>query len=196
MRLRQLLLATAALSALPNSVQADDFYTTLFGGLSIPETTRMHYWGSSAYDISRDDGFVLGGALGTHLWNDNWRGELELAYARSDVSEVLERDENQPHAAFGDLAHLTLLANLWRDFILPQTHLQPYLGGGLGVALTLPDWCFDENDGGACQSNGAGVFDTSELALAAQGGAGTACAPFSERIWPPTRGMHLPPAAR
>lgn len=91
MKLKTLLLATAAVSVLSVPVRADQPYVSLFGGLSIPETARTHYWGTSAYDISRDTGYVIGGAFGTRLWSDAWRGEIELAYAKSDVSEVLYR---------------------------------------------------------------------------------------------------------
>jgi opacity protein-like surface antigen len=149
------------------------WYVSLFGGVSIPETTRMHYSGTQVYDISRDTGYVIGSAIGTQLWSDEWRGEIELAYAKSDVSEVFDRNDVAAYEASGDLAHLTVLANLWRDFALPVANIYPYLGGGLGIALTLPDWCIDWGTiSGQCIDDDDGVFDTSEPALAAQAGLG------------------------
>jgi opacity protein-like surface antigen len=178
MRLKSLLLATPALSMFSAPVRADHHYVSLFGGMSIPETARAHRWGSYAYDISRDTGFVIGGALGTRLWSERWQGELELAYAGSDVSDVFARRSGQTHEASGDLAHLTLMANLWRDFAVPAANMYPYLGGGLGVALTLPDWCFHAS-GGVCAE--VRSYRTSEPALAMQAGLGVRF-PMGDRL--------------
>jgi hypothetical protein len=41
-KLKTLLLATAAVSVLSVPVRADQPYVSLFGGLSIPETARAH----------------------------------------------------------------------------------------------------------------------------------------------------------
>jgi opacity protein-like surface antigen len=180
MRLKSLLLATAALSMFSGPpVSADNHYVSLFGGMSIPETARAYLYGSTAYDISRDTGFVIGGAFGTHLWSDRWRGEVELAYARSDVSDVFEHWNGQTLEPFADLAHLTLVANLWRDFAVPVANMHPYLGGGMGIALNLPDWCFDASLNGVCEEFRS--YRASEPALAVQAGLGVRF-PMSDRL--------------
>jgi hypothetical protein len=122
MRLKSLLLATAALSmfSAPPS-RADQHYVSLFGGMSFPETARAHLYGSTAYEVFRDTGFVVGGTFGAHFWNNRWRGEIETAYSTSDVSDVLDRWEDVTREAFGELAHLTFMANLWRDFAVPAS---------------------------------------------------------------------------
>ncbi|MEH6727861.1 MAG: outer membrane beta-barrel protein [Hyphomicrobiales bacterium] len=112
-------------------------YATLFGGAALHEGTGTPY-DADTYEMNFDTGFTIGAALGTQI-SDTMRGELELSYIRSGICGAREYpleakcDEDWS----GVLQTVNLLANVWKDFDVGM--VSPYVGGGLGLALVLPD---------------------------------------------------------
>lgn len=106
------------------------------------------------YDFNFDNSWIISGAIGTRLFRDiladgdDLRGELELAYAKYDLSSITATGREGPADIWptdstpyvdhygslsGDVSVVTLLANFWYD---PNVKgpVVPYAGGGLGVA--------------------------------------------------------------
>jgi opacity protein-like surface antigen len=133
-------------------------YVSVFGGVVFPLDTHVAVDGSN-YMVDFKDGFTVGAAIGGEVAND-LRGEIEVSYVGYDV------DDSDEGGTFfnsnGDVNSYFLLANLWRDFDLGM--FQPYLGGGVGMALMDVD--LDFNPGVGEHSK-----DTT-LAFAAQAGSG------------------------
>ena len=100
MQFRTILAASTALalvSAAP-SAHAGDMYVSVFGGMNLlsddsgvtTEETTSGHWSTDA-----DTGFVLGGAIGTHLdkWAQGLKVELEVSYRRNDLGGVWSEPE-------------------------------------------------------------------------------------------------------
>ncbi|WP_262694664.1 outer membrane protein [Kordiimonas aquimaris] len=126
-------LATATLFAglaIPNAAQADGFYISGFTGLAI-QRDQNNTSGNQSLDISLDNGFVIGGAVGYKLPISGFRVELEAAYRENDVSAGQFLAD--PTASFnGDNSSLGVFGNLLYDFEgLPL--ITPYIGVGIGV---------------------------------------------------------------
>jgi opacity protein-like surface antigen len=176
---RKRLLMAAAASALALGVSTADaadieptpempgWYVSLFGGASWLEEVKTDYTYSSNYTFNHDDetdtGFIVGGAIGTHLMED-LRVELEVAYSENDVDKI-NYGGYFPRSfdAFGSFEILTFMANIWYDVPLSET-LNPYIGGGAGVAIVDGRSGYAGNDGPN--------FDSSEVEFAFQLGAG------------------------
>ena len=149
--MKNLLLASAAAAAVIfgttgqgmagdiGSMPSSSAYVSLFGGLAFPGDIHGNYYGSTAVSIDGDMGFLLGAAIGTHI-TDSLRGEVELSYAMTDVddSNFWDQSFNGPDPASGDLGVVYLMANAWYDFNT-GSGFTPYIGGGLGAAVLLPD---------------------------------------------------------
>jgi opacity protein-like surface antigen len=124
-----------------------------------------NYFGSSNYSIDLDTGYLVGVAVGSTLWSDNVRGEIEFSYTNQDVSKV-KNDTNNGDSfdANGDVSQYFLLANLWYDWHTDMG-LTPYFGGGLGVGWIDPnikevdgdDDFFDFSEGQAALAGQLGV---------------------------------------
>jgi opacity protein-like surface antigen len=148
------------------------WYVSLFGGVSWLDDVKTDYEydgyeGTYHADVSTDTGFIVGGAIGTHVMDD-LRVELEVAYSENDADRI---DYSAPAAsdykgdASGQFGILTFMANIWYDVPLSEA-LTPYIGGGAGVAIVDADSGYKDN------SNYDPIFDSSEAAFAFQLGAG------------------------
>lgn len=153
-------------------------------------------------------GFVVGGALGRDLVNDV-RIEIETAYRKFDLEDhtwmqgygrfwygyahhkyglsssrsstvtTRFRIDNE-----GDASVWSFLVNVWYDIDLPNTHVTPFIGGGIGLAHLSLDYrarvvasfsttgTLSNVYGGAISSQ----FDESDWVFAYQFGAGLAYA--------------------
>lgn len=151
----------AASAADMEPVAEPGWYVTLFGGASFLEDVHTNYDDPGPYEIDAitDTGFIVGGAIGTHI-SEDLRVELEVAYSENDVDEI-EYDGTE-YSGTGDFSILTFMGNLWYDLPL-STELKPYIGGGLGVAIVDAS-----NIGYDCCEE----YDSSEVAFAFQAGAG------------------------
>lgn len=122
--------AVAASIALPTAAHADGFYISGFTGLAI-QRDQNNTSGNQSLDISLDNGFVIGGAIGYKLPITGFRVEVEAAYRENDVSagQLLAN----PTAAFnGDNSSLGVFGNVLYDFEgLPL--ITPYIGVGIGI---------------------------------------------------------------
>ncbi|MEN6542486.1 outer membrane beta-barrel protein [Parvibaculum sp.] len=106
------------------------------------------------YDFNFDNSWIISGAIGTRLFydilkeGDDLRGELELAYAKYDLSSITATGSEGPADIWptdsepyvdhygslsGDVSVVTLLANFWYDLPI-EGPVVPYAGGGLGIA--------------------------------------------------------------
>jgi opacity protein-like surface antigen len=142
-------------------VEPPGWYVSLFGGVSFLEDVNTEYDEPGPYEIDAETktGFIVGGALGTHLTED-FRVELEVAYSENDVDDI--EYDGEDYAGTGDFTFLTFMGNVWYDVPLSE-ELKPYLGGGAGIAI------IDANDVGY---EGNVEYDSSEVAFAFQVGAG------------------------
>ena len=180
---KQLLMAVAAgaMTLGIASAQAADvepvaapaaWYVSLFGGASWLDEVKTDYdftgfAGTYHADSETDVGFIIGGAVGTHLTED-LRVELEVAYSENDVDKIHYIDasgDGDDYDAHGKFGILTFMANLWYDIPLSE-ELKPYIGGGAGIAI------IDGDAGYSGNSSYDPIFDGSEVAFAFQVGAG------------------------
>ena len=154
-------LTAAALGAMllgMSSVKAADlepvaeppsWYVSLFGGASWLDDVKTSYTfdgftGTYQSDLETDAGFIIGGAVGTHLTED-LRVELEVAYSENDVDKLDYTDANNDESSFdanGKFGILTFMANIWYDVPLNE-ELKPYIGGGAGIAVVDGDAGYD-----------------------------------------------------
>jgi len=122
--------ATALSTIASTTAQADGFYLSTFTGLAI-QNDQNNTSGTQSLNISLDNGFVIGGAIGYKLPISSFRVELELAYRENDITagQLI----SDPTAAFsGDNSSLGAFANVLYDFEgFPL--FTPYIGVGLGV---------------------------------------------------------------
>ena len=157
-------LPTGVVSA-PAAVEAGGSYVSVFAGVAFPVTASGGY-SDSTFDADFQTGYIVGGALGTHL-APNLRGEIELSYVSHNVSGTLtvhtSGGASQPTTDTGGLSTLYLLGNLWYD-IDTGGGITPYVGGGAGLAVVMPNnFAF---------GSGGEVFSTAAVALAGQLGVG------------------------
>lgn len=155
-------------------VEPAGWYVSLFGGASWLDEVKTDYSFDSfpddeyQADIGTDVGFIIGGAVGTHLTED-LRVELEVAYSENDVDKITYTDffgdTTVYDAVSGKFGILTFMANLWYDVPLSE-ELTPYIGGGAGVAIVDADVGYDDF------ADFDPIFDNSEVAFAFQVGAG------------------------
>jgi opacity protein-like surface antigen len=174
---KQLLIAVAAgaMALGMASAQAADvepvaapavWYVSLFGGASFLDDVETDYEYNGFHntvDAKTDTGFIVGGAIGTHLMDD-LRVELEVAYSENDADEFNFEDDGG-YDIEGSFGILTFMANLWYDVPLTDT-MSPYIGGGAGLAVVDGDITY--SPGG----DGNTIYDSSEVAFAFQLGAG------------------------
>ena len=187
MRMKRVLLATTALALLAGAsqAQAGEMYVSVFGGanwladssanFTTTDSTTIYRW-----DTDADTGFVLGGAIGTHLdkWQKGLRVELEASYRRNDVGGNWQvyKDEADT-SAFGaidaNMSTFAIMANVWYEHDMGWK-IRPYIGGGAGWgrahfdgALTSGLTSRGENGG-----EGSTTFNTSNDGFAWQLGAG------------------------
>lgn len=140
-------LATAAIVALFAGVSAANadsgFYASSFTGLAVQRDQASQGAGQNT-DISFDNGFVIGGALG-YKFDPSFlagiRVELEVAYRENnvDAGAIL----GDPGAAFrGDNSSLGVFGNVLYE-ISGVPLVTPYIGAGLGIGGVESDTFID-----------------------------------------------------
>lgn len=164
-----LALTNAAMAADPVAVDpGHNWYVSVFGGYTFAEDYSFDLTNAVGtdfrYDISFDDGFLVGGAFGM-VYNENIRAEIEVAHSNNDFGNDYVGADGGPFIGLdesGDVGITTILANVW--FNANMDFVQPYIGGGVGLGIV---------DGDLSVSNGAGdQLDGSDVGFAAQAGAG------------------------
>jgi len=159
--------AYAADIAQPGVVQAPapaalaGSYVSVFGGYAFGNSVSAHATQGS-YNVSTpyNGGYIIGGAIGTHLM-PNLRGEVEVSYVSHGASGQSFASSGGVGTATGSTSTLYLLGNLWYD-IDTGSAFTPYLGGGLGAAVLMPNVTLDSG----------GTYNSDAVAFAAQLGAG------------------------
>jgi opacity protein-like surface antigen len=108
-------------------------------------------------------GYLVGGALGMNVM-PNLRAELEVSYASHPALGAGTPFATGAGSAYADgsFGTLYLLGNLWYDFDT-GTSITPYIGGGIGAAVIMPNVTMDGTPVG---------YNTNAVALAGQLGAG------------------------
>lgn len=148
----------------PAPPEAAGSYVSVFGGYALSNTVTGNYTTNDAtFNAPGNGGYVIGGAIGTHLM-PNLRGEVELSYVSHGSSGVIDTTTvsggTDSFPASGSANTLYLLGNLWFD-IDTGSSITPYLGGGAGVAVMMPNISYP-----------GGTFETDAAAFAGQLGAG------------------------
>ena len=144
-KIRIVLGLTAALLATTSVAMAadpvDEGYDV--GGWYISATGGIVRIFDTDFDTPFGDGeveFDYGGrggvALG-HYWGDNWRGELEFAYSRSDADEFDPDGPGPDIDLDGSLEIFSLLAKI--DYEMQFGWWRPYIGIGAGGAVVQAD---------------------------------------------------------
>ena len=136
MKLLKTGLTTAVIFApifLSSTANAEGFYVSAFTGLA-HQNDQTSRGGGETTDISFDNGFVIGGAIGYRLnpvSEGGLRFELELAYRENDVDAGALLSD--PSINFdGDNSSLGAFANVLYEFgSLPL--VTPYIGAGIGI---------------------------------------------------------------
>ncbi len=109
----------------------DGFYVSAFTGLAI-QNDQNNTGNGDRLDVSLDNGFVIGGALGYKLPVSGFRVELEVAYRENDISAGTLL--SNPTVAFtGDNSSLGAFANVLYDFDSILGIATPYIGAGIGI---------------------------------------------------------------
>jgi opacity protein-like surface antigen len=138
--MKRILLASSALAVLAGAQQAQaasDMYVSVFGGANfLQDESQVFNTGSSSFSSDPDTGFVIGGAIGTHL--DNWakglRVELAANYRRNDVGGVWTTSTGSTGGFFdANMSTFAIMANAWYDIDI-GSKVRPYVGGGVGWA--------------------------------------------------------------
>lgn len=155
MRMKRLLLATTALAILAGAgqAQAGDLYLSVFGGANFLADDSADEAGTNnltGFASDADTGFILGGAIGTHLdkWQKGLRVELEASYRRNDLGGNWYTDADVPTTTDttggpidGNMSTFAIMANIWYDIDV-GSKVRPYVGLGAGWARSHADAVF------------------------------------------------------
>lgn len=146
-------------------------YLAAFGGWnSVNSMSESLGISDDPREIQFNNGYVVGGAVGTCVPGWNWlRIEGELSYRRNNVKNVTVGGEGSI-AKSGHISALAVMANAWADFPV-TSNVTVHAGGGIGAAhLNLnTDIC-----GPGCSSGQVFAVDGSDTVFAFQLGAGAA----------------------
>ena len=161
MRLKSVFLATTAVALLAGAgtAQAGDLYVSVFGGANfLADDNGIWETGEGVWSSDADTGFVLGGAIGTHLdkWAQGLRVEVETSYRRNDVNgSWTETGGYSTGELHGNLSTFAIMANSWYDFDI-GAKATPYVGGGVGWARMHADFAQtgDETSSSATDQSG------------------------------------------
>jgi opacity protein-like surface antigen len=154
MRTKNILLASSALAVLAgvNQAQAGDLYLSVFGGANFLNDQSVQFVSSGASEVfssNANTGFVIGGAIGTHLdkWAKGLRTEIEASYRRNDVGGHWFISSGPSNSASGfidaNTSTFSIMANAWYDIDI-GSKVRPYVGGGVGWARSHADAAFVE----------------------------------------------------
>ncbi len=192
MSFKTLLAATTAMaivSAAP-AANAGEMYVSVFGGANFLSDSSAGFTNDSgttaeiyAWNSDADTGFVLGGAIGTHLdrWAQGLKVELEVSYRRNDVGGGWSVDDYDGSTvpsttAVGQLnanmSNFAIMANVWyeHDF---GWKARPYIGGGVGWARAQFDGALTTGvESGTTDAGGATDWDLTNSGFAWQLGVG------------------------
>jgi opacity protein-like surface antigen len=143
-------------------------YISVFGGYSAPLTVNGAYTSAgTSFSAPFASGYIVGAAIGTHL-GSNARFEGELSYASHAVGGLITFNPGggpvSATTTTGNEATLYLLGNVWLD-LNTGSGFTPYIGGGAGLAVIMPNVTYTQPGGG-------GTFNTTAYAPAAQLGVG------------------------
>ena len=116
-------------------------YVSVFAGASWLQDVDTDYGGTD-YTVSTDTGYILGAAVGMHVWN-SFRAEIEVSHSSWDGDDYSETGGGAG-TVDGDISATYLLGNLWWDFDT-GTSFTPYIGGGAGIAWADGDTTFGGN---------------------------------------------------
>jgi opacity protein-like surface antigen len=190
--MKRVLLATTALALLAGAsqAQAGEMYVSVFGGANWLADSSANYtevfsqYSSTLaawrWDTDADTGFVLGGAIGTHLdkWQKGLRVELEASYRRNDVGGGWQvSTTSEPYSSFGaidaNMSTFAIMANVWYEHDMGWK-IRPYIGGGAGWGRAHFDGALTEGFTSLGGEGGEGetTFNTSNDGFAWQLGAG------------------------
>lgn len=132
---RKTVLAGLLCLAIQTYAHAEDknWYATVLGGSSMPSDTDYlsNIDGDSLnFDTEFGNGVLFGGNLG-YEFNQNWSGEFEYIWQRSDSDRF--QLAALPPGGEGDVASVTIMFNALRNWDLSQDGgWQFFAGGGLG----------------------------------------------------------------
>ena len=136
-------------------------YVSVFGGYAVANdvdgTTTQ---GGFDVAVPFNSGYTIGGAIGTHV-APNLRAEAEVSYVSRNASDSPFASGGVTGTVTGSSATLYVLGNIWYDLDMGGS-ITPYLGGGVGAAVIMPNLVID---------TGA-PYTTDSWALAGQLGAG------------------------
>jgi len=137
-------------------------YISVFGGYAAPTTINGVYTtNGAAFTAPFGSGYIVGAAIGTHL-GSNARIEGELSYSSRAVSGNISAS-GVTFPTTGNESTLYLLGNVWLD-LDTGSGFTPYIGGGAGLAVVMPNVTYTGAPGG--------TFNTTAYAPAAQLGVG------------------------
>ncbi len=122
-----------------------DWYASIFAGAAIPTGDVDYTNGTTTVDTEFNTGFTFGGALG-YKWNDidlaafTPRTEIEVNYSENNVGQLDFSGNgigNETVFEGSQASSVSILGNLFIDGPeLFDTGITPYIGGGVGVAIT------------------------------------------------------------
>lgn len=130
------------------------YYVGAFGGVSITGSADFEVVGFAPVteaEVNLDTGFITGFVAGKYVTNRT-RFELELAVTRNDVEDVtfstgsLSATAPLPAGLSLDVTQYAAFANIWQEFEIPKilgVVIYPFVGGGVGIALSDIDAQFD-----------------------------------------------------
>ena len=125
-KLSVLLVITMVLWFTASNVRAEGYFS---GNVGIGWADDIEV--TDAIELSFDPGYGISAAFG-HVYNNNFRAELELNYFASDVDEVtLVGVGSAP--VDGDGTVIAVMLNGFYDSMPSQT-LSPFVGAGIGYA--------------------------------------------------------------
>lgn len=159
-------MAAAKAADIEPTPEPASWYVSLFGGATWLDDVDVSYdYNGNPNDAELDSktGFIVGGAIGTHLFTDDLRVEIEAAYSENKLKQIDFDGPGGQYDISGKFGILTFMGNLWYDIPLSD-EIKPYLGGGAGVAIVDGDFHYSGDD--------ADAFNSTEVAFAFQLGAG------------------------
>jgi len=154
-------------AAAPGVVQApapEGMYVSVFAGAAFAADPTGIYDDFYAFKFPETTGYVIGGTVGTHV-SPNLRAELELSYVSHQGTGFMTIDDETGTTGTGSFNTLYVLGNAWYDFDTGSA-FTPYIGGGAGLAVIMPDITNIFDDANDYE------FKTAAVAPAAQVGAG------------------------
>lgn len=138
-------------------------YASVFaGGAFLGSISGNYTAGTLSPTYPLDRGYILGVTFGANV-TPSLRGELEVTYANQTMTGTTVATGpggSNTYQESGSTATTFLLGNVWYD-LKTGSAITPYVGGGAGVAMVMPNF-----------TSGTWSWSTGYTAPAAQIGAG------------------------